>query len=379
MQKENKENIKFSIITVCLNSVRTIEQSILSVLEQTYKNIEYIIVDGQSVDGTLDIIKKYKEQIAVCVSEPDGGLYDAMNKGIRMATGDIVGILNSDDRYDIRTVEKVAQLFQEEHVDVVYGDEMLIYENGYTQRRVTGALEEITYRMNISHPTVFVKRSIYEKYGSFDTRYKIAADYDFLLRIYNQGVVMRECSGILAYFRMDGFSAQNGILCADEARNVALRHLKEEKREQYVPLIEEEHVHRIRRFQGQANMREALENTDIECCKAYLSEVYGKERKKYIIGAGIIGREVYEFALGLGIEITGFLDNNENKSGTEYLGKVVYKPLEIKDKNPLIIVAVLYGQEKIKSQLCSEGYEEGRHFIQYMDFVNDIKKCTLKV
>ena len=111
LKMKKKDNPLVSIITVCFNSERTIEQTIKSVLNQTYKEIEYIIVDGQSTDGTLDIINKYSSQIAKIVSEPDEGLYHAMNKGISMATGDIVGIINSDDWYEPYTVEEVVKCF----------------------------------------------------------------------------------------------------------------------------------------------------------------------------------------------------------------------------------------------------------------------------
>lgn len=369
-----KNSTKVSIITVCLNSAKTIEQTIQSVLNQTYQNIEYIIIDGQSIDGTLDIIDKYRQQIASCISEPDDGLYDAMNKGIHMTTGDIVGILNSDDWYDIQTVEKAVQIFSTNDVDVVYGDEMLLYEDEFMQRRVTGALADIVYRMNISHPTVFVKRKIYEKYGMFDTSYKIAADYDFLLRIYRQGVSMQECPGILAYFRMNGFSVKNGMLCADEARKVSIKHLTDGEKEQYLPLIEEEYSSRIKRFQIQSDMRVVQQYYNSKECRRYLSECYGKERKIYIFGAGSIGREVYEFAVKMGIEVEGFLDNNEKKIGTEYMGRHIYKSTAVKKENPFIIVAVLYHQEIIKQQLVAEGNVEDKDFKLYTDFVNDIKE-----
>jgi len=378
MEKIGNDNIKVSIITVCLNSVKTIEQTIQSVIKQTYQNIEYIVIDGQSVDGTLEVINKYRDHIAICVSEPDEGIYDAMNKGIRMAAGDVIGIINSDDRYDVQTVEKVIQIFNEDEADVVYGDEMLLYDGGFAQRRVTGPLEALLYRMNLSHPTVFVKKEVYEKYGIFDTQYKIAADYDFLLRIYRQGVIMKECPGILAYFRMDGFSARNGIACADEARDVALKYLENKEKPQYIPLIDNEHMFRVKRFQIQDSMREVIEKYDKKVDKTSVERIYDKKRKIYIFGAGSIGREVHEFALRVGIETAGFVDNNEKKAGTKYLGKPIQRLADIEEENLMIIVAVLYGQKEIKEQLRLKGYVENKDFKLYEDFVKDIKEAVEK-
>lgn len=187
--------MKISIITVCYNSAATLEKTIQSVAAQTYGNIEYIVIDGNSTDGTLEIIKNHQEVISKWISEPDQGLYDAMNKGVAMATGDIVGILNSDDFYiNDSVIEQVVNTFKRTNVDSLYTDLFLV--DALDTNKV---IRNCTYRdfkkglffkgWHPPHPTFFVKRRVYEKYGSFDLSYKIAADYDFMLRVLEKNLI----------------------------------------------------------------------------------------------------------------------------------------------------------------------------------------------
>lgn len=180
--------MKVSIITVVYKNKDTIKDAIESVLNQTYKNIEYIIVDGASTDGTVEIIKSYGNKIDKFISEPDNGIYDAMNKGIKLATGDIIGFLNSDDFYASNNVlEKVTNEFIDKKVDSVYGD--LVYVDNKDVTKVVRYWKSKPYKEGLfkkgwhpPHPTFFVKREIYEKYGKFRLEFKIAADYELMLR-----------------------------------------------------------------------------------------------------------------------------------------------------------------------------------------------------
>lgn len=180
--------MKISIITVVWNNKDTIKDAINSVLNQTYDDIEYIIVDGASIDGTVEVVQSYGDTITKFVSEPDNGLYDAMNKGIKLATGDVVGILNSDDFYiDEFVIEKIVKVFEEQEVDSLFAD--LVYVNPDNVKKTVRHYdsskfrpEKFAYGWMPAHPTFFVKRSVYEKYGLFKTDYKIAADYELLVR-----------------------------------------------------------------------------------------------------------------------------------------------------------------------------------------------------
>jgi glycosyltransferase len=180
--------MKVSIITVVYNNKNTIKDAIESVLNQTYKNIEYIIIDGGSTDGTVDIIKSYGDKIDKFISEKDNGIYDAMNKGLKLATGDIVGILNSDDFYASNDViERVVKEFIEKKVDSVYGD--LVYVNAKNTDKIVRYWKSKPFKEGLfqkgwhpAHPTFFVKKEIYDKYGVFNLNFKIAADYELMLR-----------------------------------------------------------------------------------------------------------------------------------------------------------------------------------------------------
>ena len=221
----NGEYHKVSIITVCYNSAKTIEQTIKSVFGQTYKNIEYIIIDGGSTDGTLDIIKKHESQLGYWVSEPDNGIYDAMNKGLAKVTGDIVGIINSDDWYDEKTVENVIARFSQGDCDVVHGDIVRVYEDIDLQVRCQPAADEhIWHKTAFYHPTWFVKKSIYDKYGFFRSEFIIAGDYELTLRLYTNGVKFRYLPDDLVYFRIGGASTQQIYTGYREIKDISIEY-----------------------------------------------------------------------------------------------------------------------------------------------------------
>ena len=180
--------MNISIITCSYNSINTIDDTIKSVLSQKDASIEYIIVDGLSNDGTVDIIKKYYGKIYKFISEKDSGIYDAMNKGIKLSDGDIIGFLNADDvYYDESVISKVVKVFESLKVDSVYGD--LIYISGDNDK-IKRYWKSGDYDINNfkkgwmpPHPAFFVRRGIYDKYGGFNESYRISADYDLMVRL----------------------------------------------------------------------------------------------------------------------------------------------------------------------------------------------------
>jgi glycosyltransferase involved in cell wall biosynthesis len=181
-------NLSISVITVSHNSISTIPDTIKSVLAQTYPNIEYIIIDGSSTDGTIDSINFFGKSISKFVSEPDKGIYDAINKGIKLATGDIIGILNSDDFfYDNNIIERVAVAFGENEIDAVFGDVQFVDPEKtskiiryYSSKNFNPA--KFKFGFMPAHPSFYVKRELFEKLGYYTTDYKIAADYELLIR-----------------------------------------------------------------------------------------------------------------------------------------------------------------------------------------------------
>ena len=181
--------MKVSIITVTYNSANTLADTIESIISQDYPDIEYIVVDGCSTDGTLDIISRYEPHITKYISEPDKGIYDAMNKGIAMATGDVVGILNSDDFYTSPDVlEQVAKVMAGGGIDAVYGDVHYVHDEHldkcvryYTSRPFHRRWMRFGFMP--AHPSFYCRRSVYEQYGAFNLSYKVAADFENLLRL----------------------------------------------------------------------------------------------------------------------------------------------------------------------------------------------------
>ena len=181
--------MKVSVITVVYNNVSTISSAIESVLGQTYRNIEFIIIDGGSTDGTYEQILNYKEHIDVFVSEKDSGIYDAMNKGLSFATGDIISILNSDDIFSSRTIiEQVVMQFLDSNVDGVFGDLDYVHAQDITRvtrRWVSGDYKHGNFLWGWMppHPTFFVRKIVYDRHGFFNTSFKTAADYELMLRL----------------------------------------------------------------------------------------------------------------------------------------------------------------------------------------------------
>jgi glycosyltransferase involved in cell wall biosynthesis len=180
--------MKISVITVSRNAVNTIMNTIESLRSQDYKDIEYIVVDGNSNDGTLELIKSQEANIAKWISEPDRGIYDAMNKAIGMASGEVVGILNSDDFYSANNIlSHVAQSFEDPALDAVFGDLVVVSANNLkkvirTYSSANWHPDKFARGFMPAHPTFFVRRKYYEQIGLFKTDYKIAADYELLIR-----------------------------------------------------------------------------------------------------------------------------------------------------------------------------------------------------
>jgi len=204
---------KVSIITVVYNGASYVEMAITSVLSQRYSCIEYILIDGGSTDGTVNIVNRYKDSISTFISEPDNGIYDAMNKGIALATGDVVGILNSDDFYiDEFVIEKVIKEFDEKGVDSVYSD--LVFVNPKNLEKTVRYYDSsqfnpsrFAYGWMPAHPTFFVKKKAYDKYGVFRTDLKIGADFDILVRfLYTHGISYSYMQEVLVKMRVGGVS-----------------------------------------------------------------------------------------------------------------------------------------------------------------------------
>lgn len=202
--------MKVSIITVTYNSERTLVDTLRSVAEQDYRDIEHVVIDGGSRDGTLDVLKRHGAHVARSISEPDGGIYDAMNKGMALATGDFVGFLNSDDTLASRGA--ISSLVSRAHAsDVVYGDLDYVAEDG---RRVirhwrsgSFAFEQLRFGWMPPHPTFYVRRTLMQEIGRFDVSFRIAADYEYMLRcLLRESVRVGYVDEVLVRMRAGGVS-----------------------------------------------------------------------------------------------------------------------------------------------------------------------------
>ena len=204
--------MKISIVTISFNAKDTIEKTILSVINQTaFDSIEYIIIDGDSTDGTKEIIEMYKDKISIYISELDSGIYNAMNKGLKAGTGDYIHFLNANDTYmDNNVIEKVLEVAQIYNTDFVIGDVVLLPEQGGEVYRSSKNLNRLTLFIDwIYHVTLFQKRELFEKYGCFDESFKISSDANwFIPLLQNRKITKAYVKAPIAKFALDGVSAR---------------------------------------------------------------------------------------------------------------------------------------------------------------------------
>jgi len=209
-QQINKTLPLLSIITVVRNCEETIEETILSIINQNYQNIEYIIIDGMSTDNTLDIIKKYEKHITYWVSEPDKGIYDAMNKGIQLATGDWINFMNAGDYFfNNTTISLVVSEIIKQNFDIIYGNFIALDNSTNTKLLIAArSIHSIVKGSVFSHQSCFIKSDIL-KINNFDLKYKIAADYNQILLLYLSGKIFHHIELPLAIMTIDGLSYSN--------------------------------------------------------------------------------------------------------------------------------------------------------------------------
>lgn len=333
------ETDKVSIITVCLNSEATIRQTMESVLRQTYKNIEYVIVDGGSTDQTMEIVQEYIPLFdgrLKYTAGQDNGIYDAMNKGILRAAGDVIGIINSDDWYEPEAVDQVIKCFRDTDAEAVYGEIWLLDRNGEREYHTCHSVFP-------PHPGTFIKREIYQKYGMFDLNYRIASDRELLLRFMAKGVRFRHLEGILANFRRNGISNIKDLECAEETYRIDLEYLG--------------------KCPDNILDRDAIEEKYERARFLYLSQRWPQiiqkilGRKKFapdglvIFGVGDCGKELMTILEECGVPVRLFVDNNLDKWGLEFHGVKIYSPEILKNFSGHVIVTVTRFQQDICGQL----------------------------
>ena len=197
---------KISIIIPTFNSEKTIEKAILSVLKQTYCNVECLVIDGSSKDKTIDIVKKHEDKI-VFLSEKDSGIYNAMNKGIELSSGEWLLFLGSDDELEFNGIEKLIAVAED--ADIVYGSTTIIYDSGQTKKRYSKDFKIIPVHSAAIHQSVIMRKSVMQKLNCFDEQYKLLADYDITLRAYLKGYRFKQINNFISRFSNTGISSYN--------------------------------------------------------------------------------------------------------------------------------------------------------------------------
>lgn len=206
--------MKISIITITYNSAKTIQRALESVQSQTYQDIEHVIVDGASKDGTRELIEAYakKHTNVRWISEPDKGIYNALNKGIHLATGDVIGFVHSDDiLYAPDSITHIAEAFAQQDIQVVYGDLQYVREGKVTRRWRSNDFNpaSLKYGWMCPHPTMYVRREVYQQVGDYDEWFSISADYDMILRIFKSGFKTQYLPEVLVSMEVGGASNKN--------------------------------------------------------------------------------------------------------------------------------------------------------------------------
>lgn len=224
MQGERRPLV--TIITIVYNGEKFIADCINSVRRQNYPDLQYIIVDGGSTDGTLDIVARHRDIVTDLISEKDEGISDAFNKGILRANGEIIGLINTDDWYEDGAIEKAVRAMEDN--DVVYGD-LRYWNNGQPDYIAKGNHLHLNREMTVNHPTVFIKRSCYQRFGSFDKQYKCAMDYDLLLRLSVNNCRFHYIPAVLANMRWGGLSDNRWMMGVRETRSIKNKYLGDRK------------------------------------------------------------------------------------------------------------------------------------------------------
>ncbi len=207
--------MKISIVTICYNNENDIRPTIESVVNQTYQNIEYIVIDGASNDNTVSIISEYQRKISRFISEPDNGIYDAINKGIKVATGDVVGLIHAgDELFDNSVIEKISGYFKSKNIDALYGHSMIYSQDGNRIVRINKSpkFNLKLFRMGWfpSHQSFYAKKELFDKFGYYNLKYKIAADYELILRfLYIQKVKVHLLDNYIVKFKLGGTSSSS--------------------------------------------------------------------------------------------------------------------------------------------------------------------------
>lgn len=329
------KNPKVSIITVSLNSEATIRRTIESVINQTYNNIEYIIIDGGSTDGTLSIISEYSDRIDYFVSEKDSGIYEAFNKGIKASNGDIIGIINSDDWYSFEAVEQSVNEIEKSDAEFCCSNAIMIEDEMILGINKSNLRINPWYGCRIIHPSVFVKKELYDEIGLFDEKYSIASDYKWMLEVMVNNRRLHYFDKETVYFRRGGVSTTLRFKTAYETY-CAIKGLLYRYNVKLIDngTILEFWKRKVERIRGDELIRE--EPWRIHSA---LKEL-GRGNPVVIWGAGNFGRKIIEAASTGEVDIPFVIDLDYSKANSSLMGKKIYRPETVAFSNYDVLMAI---------------------------------------
>lgn len=366
---------KISIITACYNAENTIEQTIQSVLEQTYKNIEYIIIDGASTDGTMEIVSKYLEIIDVVISVSDKGVYDAFNKGVHIASGEYVMFLNADDYLLGNGVIKQLAVFINKKKDAVcvYGDIYMINEStGYkTKHGQNINLDRLKEGIMPPHPATLLLREVILAFGGFDLQYRIAADFDLMAKaLQKYGNRMYHLPIVVSMFRLGGLSSNDSTrsIVLNETKSILKKHFPDNS-----ALVNQQaydtNESLLKKWLEQITFHNKSISTPLKEKQIKSVVIFGSEEMALLIARDLINSD---------IQIRGYLDNNELRHGIIMNGIEVYHPEWLWDiENIKQIDAIIFGfqgfhDEAVKKQLNTYKLKKEIQCLSWRDLVCEI-------
>ena len=350
-------NPTVSIITVCLNSERTIRQTIESVLGQTYDNIEYIIVDGGSTDHTLSIINDYKDCIDIIISEKDNGIYDAFNKGIRHSSGEIIGIINSDDWYASNAVELSVKALVDSGCELCCANAIIVEGDIKTRIFKSNINVEQWCGAKIRHPSVFALKDLYKTIGLFDSSYKLAADYKWLLEVFLNHRSVTYIDKETVFFRRGGVS--NRPESYFQTLLETYRVVEDLVTKYRLSMDEYKHVLDYWKVQLVKARDETLLKDNPQRIESFLKNVITSDRI-IIWGTGHYGRIIRDLCANSGIGIAYFIDSDPLKRINEFCQLPVKRPEEVIKDSYTIFIAIDMPEQMIGDLISQYGICENR-------------------
>ena len=353
--------MRITIVTVTYNCSATIEKTINSVLKQKDIDSEYIIIDGKSTDGTIEIISRYKDNLSKFISEPDCGIYDAMNKAISLAKGDYLIFLNGDDSFcDEYTLARISNYFEEN--EIVIGQ---VYYGSRISEKPSKSIESPYYGVFYPHQGMFISRDLFEKYGAYDTSYRISADFEWICRMIFNGVKVKWVEVPVSYYKIGGRS--ESVQRVIDEHNISYKYLLMSKHEELLPNLL---AHTAEDFKNMI-LCEVLKSPKYDLVlKQVVNSIFGRNCKVNLWGNGYLSGLFINALDRCGITIGRIIEKNPARSHINGIPVCLYKKEYIDN---LIVTTEAYDRE-ISDYLVNEGFCDGKDFLSHHLMKNTIAK-----